>query len=137
MARKDGSGRPAATINLPTDGEIRILRVLWEMGAGTVREIHRVLETVRPTGYTTVLKHLQIMADKGLVQVDRSIRPQVYAPSEPEANTRRRLLVHLLDGAFAGSAGSLVLQALSNSTTTPEERRKIREYLDRLEKENG
>jgi BlaI family penicillinase repressor len=68
--------------------------------------------------------------------VDRSVRPQVYEPSEPGANTRGRLLVHLLDGAFAGSAGNLVLQALSNSQTTSQERQAIRDYLDRLEKEN-
>ena len=100
---------------------------------GTVREIHRVLESERPTGYTTVLKLLQIMTEKGLVRVDRSVRPQVYEPAEPEKNTRSRLLVHLLDGAFEGSAGSLVLQALSASATTADERTTIRAYLDQLE----
>jgi len=120
---------------LPTDGELRILRVLWEMGAGTVRGIHRVLDEERPTGYTTVLKHLQIMTEKGMVRVDRTVRPQVYEPVESGSKTRNRLVSHLVDRAFDGSAGSLVLQLLSDSETTTDERRAIREYLDRLEQE--
>jgi len=123
--------------DLPTDGELRVLRVLWEKGAATVREVQRILDRERPTGYTTVLKYLQIMAEKGQVRVDRSVRPQVYEPAEPEEKTQDRLLVHLLNRAFDGSTGSFVLQALSASTTTSEERRQIREYLDRLEKGEG
>jgi len=119
----------------PTDGELEILRVLWEKGPSTVREVHRCLITSRGTGYTTVLKLMQIMTDKGLLVRDTTVRPQVYRPVHSRGQTQRQLLGDLLDRVFSGSPGKLVLQALSEKDTTPAERRKIRELLDQLERE--
>ncbi len=121
--------------NLPTEGELRILQALWEIGPSSVREVHRLLGERKPIGYTTVLKLMQIMEEKGTLDVDRSIRPQVYRPARSRSQTQGRLVADLLDRAFDGSAGSLVLRALSSRRASSEERRKIREYLDRLEEE--
>jgi predicted transcriptional regulator len=122
---------------LPTDGELRILQVLWSRGPSSVREVHEALAERQETGYTTVLKLMQIMTEKGTIRVDRSVRPQVYRTVEPRNRTQRRLVKHLLDRAFSGSPGNLVLQALSTKSATPEERRQIRELLDRLEEESA
>src|SRR5579872_2452310 len=97
----------------PTRGELSILRVLWEHGPKTVREIQQILDQQKPTGYTTVLKLLQIMTEKHLVDRDESVRPQVYKPSSTQSQTQRRLLSDLIDGAFGGSVKTLVLQALA------------------------
>ena len=120
----------------PTNGELEILRVLWDRGPSTVREVFRDVARDRDTGYTTILKLMQIMTDKGLVRRDESVRPQVYHPSRSQRHTQRQLLGDLLDRAFSGSPGNLVLQALSAKKTTPEERRQIRELLDQLERES-
>ena len=117
----------------PTDAELEILGVLWSRGPSTVREVYRTLNESRETGYTTVLKLMQIMTDKGLLSRDTTVRPQVYQAVQSEARTQRQLLHDLLNRAFQGSPGKLVLQALSTKKATPEERRKIRELLDRLE----
>ncbi len=117
----------------PTDAELGILRVLWERGPSTVREVFGELSRIRDTGYTTVLKHMQIMMDKGLLGRDETVRPQVYRVARPQRDTQRQLLRHLLDRAFSGSPGNLVLQALSTKKTTPEEREQIRALLDQLE----
>lgn len=121
--------------NLPTDGELQILRVLWSQGPSTVREVFMTLTHSRETGYTTVLKLMQIMTEKGLLSPDRSVRPQVFTPVQSEKATQRRLVRHLLDRAFSGSAGNLVLQALSAKKASPMELREIRKLLDRLEGE--
>ncbi len=120
----------------PTDAELEILRVLWTRGASTVREVFRELSLVREIGYTTVLKLMQIMTDKGLVRRDETVRPQVYQVARSQGQTQRQLLRHLLDRAFSGSPGNLVLQALSTKKTTPQERRQIRELLDELERDS-
>jgi predicted transcriptional regulator len=120
---------------LPTESELRILEVLWEHGACTVREVHEALSRSRRTGHTTVLKLMQIMTEKGSVIVDRSTRPQTYRATEPQSRTQRHLVGDLLDRAFSGSPGPLVLQALSAKRATPDELRQIRELLDRIEKE--
>lgn len=120
-------GRPR-----PTDAELEILSVLWKKGPATVRQVHEALG--RETAYTTVLKFLQIMMDKGLVTRDERQRTHVYAAAEAEQITQRRLLRNLLEKAFAGSAGQLVLQALSAKRATPAEMRQIRELLDECEK---
>ena len=117
----------------PTDAEIEILRVLWERGPSTVREVHRTLEERRGTGYTTVLKLMQIMTEKGLVERDASVRPQVYRTTKSARQMQQRLVGDLLDRIFDGSPGEMVLRALSSRKTTPDERGKIRRMLDELE----
>ena len=120
----------------PTDAELEILRVLWPRGPSTVRDVFRVLAAQRDIGYTTALKLMQIMTDKGLLRRDEKVRPQVYHVVRSEGHTQRQLLRHLLDRAFSGSPGNLVLQALSAKKTTAQERRQIRELLDQLESDS-
>ncbi len=120
----------------PTDAELEILRVLWTRGASTVRDIFREISDARDVGYTTVLKLMQIMTDKGLLIRDETVRPQVFEVARSQDDTQRQLLRHLLDRAFSGSPGNLVLQALSTKKTTPQERRQIREMLDELERDS-
>ena len=122
--------------NLPTDGELEILRVLWSRGPSTVREVYQTLNETREAGYTTVLKLMQIMTEKGFLRPDRSVRPQVFKPIQTKRETQRRLVRDLLERAFSGSAGNLVLQALSTKKATPEELAEIRRILDRLEEES-
>jgi predicted transcriptional regulator len=119
----------------PTDAELAILRVLWERGPSTVREVHDALSSTHDTGYTTVLKLLQIMTDKRLVVRDESQRAHVYAPNETEQRTQRQLLSDLMDRAFGGSPAKLVMQALSGSKATAEELTAIRRMLEQIEGE--
>ena len=120
----------------PTDAELSILRVLWEAGPRSVREIQHLMNENRPTGYTTVLKMLQIMTEKGLVVRDESVRPQIYRPRLSRIQTQRRLLTDLLQRVFGGSVRELVLQALATRKSSPEELANIEELLDRLEGES-
>jgi len=113
----------------PTDGELMILRVLWHRGPSTVRQAHDVLERDRPTGYTTVLKLLQIMHEKGLVLRDESERRHVYRPRASEQQTQRQLVRDLADRAFDGSIARLVLQALAVRRPNREEMADIRAAL--------
>jgi BlaI family penicillinase repressor len=117
----------------PTPAELEILRVLWDRGPSLVREVQEVLCADRPTGYTTVLKLLQIMTDKGLVSRDENARAHVYSARLPETQTQRQLVRDLVDRAFAGSATNLVMQALSTRPTSSAEIVKIRQLLDHLE----
>ncbi len=118
----------------PTDAELAILRVLWTRGPSTVREVFREVSRNREIGYTTVLKLMQIMMDKGSVERDESVRPQVYQTVRSETQTQRQLIGDLLERAFRGSPGNLVLQALSARKTTAQEREQIRKLLDQLER---
>jgi BlaI family transcriptional regulator, penicillinase repressor len=117
----------------PTPAELEILRVLWKHGPSTVRDVLECLEEQRPTGYTTALKLLQIMTDKGLVQRDETARAHVYAARLPEDATQQQLVRDLVDRAFGGSASKLVMHALSARKTPRAELARIRELLDRLE----
>lgn len=117
----------------PTDAELAILRVLWHRGPSTVRQVMDELNRAQPTGYTTALKMLQIMTDKGLVQREEAGRLHVYEAVRSEAETQRQLLSDLLDRAFDGSARQLVLQALAAKPAAPEELAEIRRLLDELE----
>ena len=117
----------------PTEAELTILRVLWEQGPATVREIHKILAADRPTGYTTVLKLLQIMTEKGLVERDECRRPQVYRPAYSQEHTQRQMVGDLLQRAFGGSVKALVLQALEAKKSSPEELAEIEKLLDRFE----
>jgi predicted transcriptional regulator len=114
----------------PTEAELEILRVLWERGPSTVRQVHEALATARETGYTTTLKLMQIMADKGLVTRDESSRTHIYTPRVPQETTQRQLVTDLVDRAFGGSAAELVLRALSSHTTSDDELREIRKLID-------
>jgi BlaI family transcriptional regulator, penicillinase repressor len=119
--------------SLPTEGELEILRVLWDRGPSTVREVHERLAHLRAVGYTTVLKLLQIMHAKGLVTRDESERTHVYAAAAARAATERRLVRDLAERAFGGSAARLVLRALPDVPATPAEIEEIRALLRRLE----
>ena len=119
----------------PTEAELSILRVLWEKGAMSVREVQRILNEVKPTGYTTVLKLLQIMTDKGLVERDESKRPQIYHVRYTQQQTQRQLLGDLLQRAFGGSVKALVLQALATRKSSPEELAEIEKLLEKFEGE--
>jgi predicted transcriptional regulator len=117
----------------PTEAELTILRVLWEHGPHSVRDIQRILNQTKPTGYTTVLKMLQIMTEKGHVGRDESVRPQVYHARHSQEQTQGQLLRDLLQRAFGGSVKTLVLQALATKKSTPEEIEAIEKMLDRIE----
>ena len=114
----------------PTKAELAILRVLWNAGPLSVRDVQTLLNHAKPTGYTTVLKLLQIMAEKGLVTRDESARTHVYAPAYTEDQTQRQLVMDLVERAFDGSAAKLVLQALASKKATPEELDEIRKLLN-------
>jgi BlaI family transcriptional regulator, penicillinase repressor len=118
------------TLPRPTDGELAILRVLWARGPSTVRQVHDVLSRERPAAYTTTLKLLQIMTEKGLVRRDDADRSHVFQARMSEGQTQRQLVRDLLDRAFGGSATKLVMQALAARRSTPEELTEIRRLLD-------
>ena len=122
--------------NRPTDAELEILRVLWDHGPSTVREIHDILNQTKPTGYTTVLKLTQIMVEKALVRRTevQNQRAHVYEASVPKEQTQRQLVGDLVGRAFAGSASELVMRALSAKTATPQELEDIRRLLDEYER---
>ena len=119
----------------PTDAELAILAVLWDRGPSTVRDVHDELNRHTPTGYTTVLKLLQIMTEKGLVVRDEAQRAHIYESRYSEQKTQRQLLSDLVDRAFGGSAAKLVMQALSGRKANSDELNLIRGLLDRLEGE--
>ena len=124
---------PAKSLQRPTEAELELLRVLWERGPLTVREIHDALSDDKATGYTTTLKILQKMTGKGLVRRNESQRSHVYEPVMKAEHTQRQLVRDLLHKAFGGSPGQLVMQALSEKKATATELLEIRRLLDELE----
>jgi BlaI family transcriptional regulator, penicillinase repressor len=120
-------------LSRPTDAELAILRVLWSRGPSTVRQVHEVLSRDRETGYTTVLKLMQIMTEKGLVERDESERTHVYQARFTQEQTQQRLVIDLLEKAFGGSASQLVMQALAAKPASADELAQIRRMLDELE----
>ena len=123
--------RPKAT--RPTDREIAILRILWDRGPSSVGDVKEALDEERDTGYTTALKLLQIMTEKGLVRRARRGRAHIYRPSHPQKKTERLMVSDLLERVFGGSAANLVMHALSARKASPEELAEIRELLDSLQ----
>ncbi len=117
----------------PTRAELEILRILWARGPSTVREVQEELTHKRRTGYTTALKFLQIMTEKGLVERDESAMAHVYHPKLPRETTQKQLIVDLMDRAFEGSAAELVTRALATKKTSPEDLAEIRRLLNELE----
>lgn len=117
----------------PTEAELAILGVLWDEGACTVRQVRDRLNDTRGTGYTTTLKLMQIMLEKGLLKRDESGHAHVYRAAVSRTKTQRKIVGRMLDKLFDGSAQQLVLQALSARKSTPEELAEIRRLLDELE----
>ena len=122
--------KPKPTTPRPTDAELAILRVLWSRGPSTVRQVHDVLSAERPTVYTTALKMLQIMTEKGLVRRDETDRSHIYQARLSEEHTQRQLVRDLLDRAFGGSASKLVMQALATRRASAEELGEIRKLIE-------
>lgn len=122
-----------APVARPTDAELAILRVLWERGPSTVRQIFEVLAAEKDLGYTTVLKMLQIMHEKGLVQRDVTDRVHTFSTTYTQTETQRTLLDDLLDKAFGGSSMNLVMQALATRKASQQELAEIRKMLDLAE----
>lgn len=118
----------------PTDAELEILTVLWSRGASTVREVHEEIARRNPAQYTTTLKLLQIMAEKGLVERDEQQRAHVYQASRPREWTQRQLAGDLLRRAFAGSAKSLLLGALAARKASKEELAELRRAIEEYER---
>ena len=116
----------------PTDAELAILSVLWDKGPCTVREVNEVMNEEKPTGYTTTLKFMQIMAEKGLLLRDDSQFRHIYKPAISEEKTQKQVSNRLADRAFAGSAGRLVMRALSTKKISPKELTEIRKIVDRM-----
>jgi len=119
------------TIPRPTDAELMILRALWQGGPSTVRQVYEVLKQKKDLGYTSALKTMQVMTEKGLVVRDVSKRTHVYSPAQTEDHTLHSLVDDLMSRAFGGSAMRLVMQALSARPASQEELDQIRELLDR------
>jgi predicted transcriptional regulator len=123
-----------AKLPRPTDAELEILNVLWATGPATVRQVYDVLSQRRPSQYSTTLKFMQIMAEKGLVLRDEQQRAHVYRAARPREWTQRQLAGHLLERAFSGSAKALLLGALSSKKTSKSELAAIRKLVDDYEK---
>jgi len=123
-------GKPAVK---PTEAELTLLNVLWKMGPATVREIHDVVSVTQKTGYTTVLKILQIMHEKSLVIRDESNRAHIYATANSQTQTQSSLIKDLITKAFGGSTSKLVMRAIDDSTSD-QEINDIRQLLNSLEK---
>ena len=122
-----------ANLPKPTEAELEILKVLWRRGASTVREVYEELSRAKEMGYTTVLKFMQIMAEKGLVVRDEAERAHVYTARVPQQETQRQIVGDLLQRVFEGSAAQLVMQALSSKQTSAEDLQAIKQMLREFE----
>lgn len=118
----------------PTESELDILSILWEKGPCTVRDVHDILAQNKEAGYTTTLKLMQIMHEKGLLARDTSSKTHVYTALVSQEHTQKQLLDKMIDTVFNGSASQLVLQALGHHQSSPEELDKIKKYLSEIEK---
>ena len=119
----------------PTESELEILQVLWEKESATVREVHEEISKTKDIGYTTALKLLQIMFEKGLVSRNDSSKTHIYMPAVSREKTQKHLLGKMIDNVFLGSSSELVMQALGNHKTSKEELDEIQKLLDNLRKE--
>ncbi|WP_316793831.1 BlaI/MecI/CopY family transcriptional regulator [Pedobacter frigoris] len=118
----------------PTESELEILQILWEKGECTVRDVHEILEKSKDAGYTTTLKLMQIMHEKGLVSRDTSSKTHIYKALVNQEKTQQQLVNKMIDNVFNGSAARLVMQALGNHSASKDEIDSIKKYLDELEK---
>jgi BlaI family penicillinase repressor len=118
----------------PTDSELEILRVLWDMNEATVREVHETLSQIKDCGYTTTLKLMQIMFEKGLVLRDDSSRTHIYRPNVSREKTQKQLVDKMVNSLFSGSHTQLVMQALGSHTPSNKELEEIQQLLDSYKK---
>jgi len=119
----------------PTEGEMEILQVLWQKGLCTVREVHEALDK-KDSGYTTTLKLMQIMHEKGMVERDTNQKTHIYKAIVNQDKTEKQLVNKMIDNVFNGSAARLVMQALGNHSASADEIEEIKKYLEKLEKKN-
>jgi BlaI family transcriptional regulator, penicillinase repressor len=119
----------------PTESELEILQVLWEKGTASVREVHEELAKSKDVGYTTTLKLMQIMFEKGLVKRDATFKTHIYEPQVSRDKTQKHLLNKMIDTLFGGSPTQLVLQALGNHKASEEELEEIQQLLNNLKKQ--
>ena len=119
----------------PTESELEILQILWTKGLATVREVHEELAHIKNAGYTTTLKLMQIMNEKGLVKRDDSMRTHVYQAAVNKERTQKHLLSKMIDSLFGGSSTQLVIQALGETKASPDELEKIQALLNDLKKQ--
>ena len=124
----------AATPFKPTESELEILQILWEKGDCTVRDVHEILVQSKDAGYTTTLKLMQIMHEKGLVSRDTSAKTHIYRALVNQQKTQEQLVNKMINNVFNGSASRLVMQALGNHSASKEEINSIKEYLEQLSK---
>lgn len=124
---------PRKPSSQPNDVELDILRVVWKLKKCTVREVHDTLQSSRQSGYTTTLKMMQVMCEKGLLQRDDTQRPQVYSPAVPEEQTQRQIVGDLIRKVFGGSTRKLVMHAVQSDEISQDEINEIRKLLDKLE----
>ena len=120
----------------PTDSELEILNILWEKGPSTVRDVHEVLEKSKDAGYTTTLKLMQIMHEKGLLKRDATTKSHVYTANVSQEKTQGQLIKRMIDNVFNGSASQLVMQALGNHKPSTVELNEIKKYLEEMEKKS-
>jgi BlaI family penicillinase repressor len=118
----------------PTEGELEILRVIWEKGLASVRDVHEELAKTKDVGYTTTLKLMQIMNEKGLVKRDKSTRAHYYTAAISKEKTQKQLVGKMIDGLFGGSPARLVIQALGNYKASEAEIEEIQQLLNNLKK---
>ncbi|MCI5080937.1 MAG: BlaI/MecI/CopY family transcriptional regulator [Saprospiraceae bacterium] len=121
----------------PTEAELEILQILWSAGPSTVREVNDKLNEEREVGYTTTLKLMQIMAEKGLAKRDTASRTHVYTAAVEESDTQQRLLQNFVDMTFKGSAMKMVMQALGNHKASQEELEEIKALIEKMEDQQG
>jgi predicted transcriptional regulator len=122
---------------MPTDAELAILAVLWREGPSTVRQVHDALAAEQSTAYTTTLKLMQVMTQKGLLRRDTSQRSYIFRPTRPAARTQKNLVKKLVDAAFEGSAAQLAMRALSTKRASREELEELETMIEKLKAEQG
>ena len=117
----------------PTESEMEILQVLWELGSSSVREVHQVLSETKDSGYTTTLKLMQIMYEKGLLNRNDEAKSHIYSSAIKKESVQKQVVSKMINGLFKGSPAKLVMHALGNHRASKEEILEIKNYLDQME----
>ena len=124
---------PNLRLNKPTESEMEILQILWEEGPSTVREVHEILSGTKESGYTTTLKLMQIMHDKGMLSRNDEAKTHIYSALIKKESVQKQVVGNMIKGLFKGSSAKLVMHALGNHRASSEEISEIKKYLDEME----